>query len=231
MRALELTGQRFERLLVLSRAGIDNHGKITWLCRCDCGTEKIINGGSLKRGLTLSCGCLNKERAAKRRFVNRVGQRFGRLLVLSHSKTDERGAYWFCRCDCGKEKITTAELLVRGESKSCGCLKRELLRDKITIPNACKVRGPAHPRWKGGITPENHRIRNSEEYKNWRKAVFVRDGYRCQECGSGSPLNAHHLRPFAYFPELRFEISNGQTLCIPCHEKTDTYFSAGCKQK
>lgn len=83
--------------------------------------------------------------------------------------------------------------------------------------------------WKGGITPENHKIRTSLEYKLWRKSVFVRDNYTCVSCGdrqkSGHPLKlqAHHIKPFAYFPELRFAIDNGSTLCLSCHKKTDSY--------
>lgn len=78
--------------------------------------------------------------------------------------------------------------------------------------------------WKGGITPINNLIRNSEEYKLWRKAVFERDNYKCVWCGiRGVTIHADHIKPFALFPELRFAIDNGRTLCVPCHRTTDTY--------
>lgn len=80
--------------------------------------------------------------------------------------------------------------------------------------------------WKGGITPLNRAIRTSLEYREWRAAVFKRDNHTCQECGvNGVTLNADHIKPFAYFPELRFELSNGRTLCVDCHKQTDTYGS------
>lgn len=75
-----------------------------------------------------------------------------------------------------------------------------------------------HFNWKGGVSKKNKRDRTSVEYKNWVKSVFIRDNYICQNCNiKGVKLNAHHIKPFALFLELRFEISNGITLCEKCH--------------
>ena len=85
-------------------------------------------------------------------------------------------------------------------------------------------RGEKSPSWRGGITPINRAIRGSLDYKLWREAIFKRDNFTCQECGErGGSLHAHHIKPFAYFPELRFAIDNGLTLCVSCHEKTENY--------
>jgi len=56
-------------------------------------------------------------------------------------------------------------------------------------------------------------------YKAWRKKVYVRDGYTCKECGARKRLEAHHIKMWAHFPELRYEVSNGITLCKKCHGK------------
>jgi len=80
--------------------------------------------------------------------------------------------------------------------------------------------GVNHPQWKGGVTPIYKKIRKSLEYKLWRKTVFERDNYTCQDCGkTGIFLNAHHKKSFAKFPELRFVIDNGITLCKQCHKR------------
>lgn len=75
-----------------------------------------------------------------------------------------------------------------------------------------------------GRTPMNRALRRSYHYRLWREAVFKRDNFTCQECGDrGVYLHAHHIKPFSLFPDSRFAIDNGQTLCVPCHEKTPTY--------
>jgi len=90
--------------------------------------------------------------------------------------------------------------------------------------------GENHPLWSGGQNTEALRIRKSRDYRIWRKAVFERDNYTCQECGArGVKLEADHIKPFKYFPELRYELSNGRTLCVPCHKATPTWGRKGQK--
>ncbi len=84
--------------------------------------------------------------------------------------------------------------------------------------------GPGNPYWKGGVSKENHRLRTSIAFREWREAVFERDDYTCQFCGKrGGYLEPDHIKPFAYYPDLRFDVGNGRTLCQPCHRTTDTY--------
>lgn len=78
--------------------------------------------------------------------------------------------------------------------------------------------------WKGGITPINARIRTSRPFRTWREAVFKRDNWTCCICKNhGGKLNAHHIKSFSEYPELRFVVENGITLCKECHRKTENY--------
>lgn len=60
------------------------------------------------------------------RIINLEGQRFGRWTVLHRMPKDGGQAKWFCRCDCGTERVVRSIELRRGNSKSCGCLQREI---------------------------------------------------------------------------------------------------------
>lgn len=66
----------------------------------------------------------------------------------------------------------------------------------------------------------NKSARKTTEYKTWREKVFERDNYTCQSCGQiGGELNAHHIKPFAQYEALRYDINNGVTLCKECHKE------------
>jgi hypothetical protein len=79
--------------------------------------------------------------------------------------------------------------------------------------------------WRGGVSAENDILRQSMDFKIWRREVFKKDNYTCQHCGTKyikkSPpnLHPHHIMAFAKYPELRFEVSNGITLCVDCHSR------------
>lgn len=82
------------------------------------------------------------------------------------------------------------------------------------------IRGKKNPNWKGGISSENVKLRMSILGRRWRERVFKRDSFFCLNCGQwGRKLNAHHIYSWTDYPELRFDIDNGVTLCEACHYK------------
>ena len=115
---IDLTGQKFGKLVVLCEAG-KKKNRARWLCRCDCGRTSTPMVCNLRGGNSKSCGlCVRKEDLA--------GEKFGRLIVVCFKGTDKhRTALWLCECECGGEKIASANLLKRGRLSSCGCLYKE----------------------------------------------------------------------------------------------------------
>lgn len=110
-------GKRYGRLTVLGYAGAGKFNRALWLCRCDCGVEKIVTGHCLRHGLSKSCGC------SKRR--DEVGNRYGYLTVLEVVGANKHGHIdWLCHCVCGKEQVVSAMHLRRGDKRSCGCRKK-----------------------------------------------------------------------------------------------------------
>jgi hypothetical protein len=87
-----------------------------------------------------------------------------------------------------------------------------------------RQKGEKGSNWQGGIAPMNNAERHTIEIKLWREAVYARDNWTCQHCFKrGTKLNAHHIKQFSKYPELRTAIDNGQTLCVKCHNKTKGY--------
>lgn len=104
--------------------------------------------------------------------------------------------------------------------------------EKIKTNRRGKHAGNLHHNWKGGITPINEKIRKSPEYKEWRKKVFEKDNFTCFFCGDrGGKLNADHIKSFSQYPEHRFDVNNGRTVCEKCHRKTESFGGKDLKRK
>jgi 5-methylcytosine-specific restriction endonuclease McrA len=81
-----------------------------------------------------------------------------------------------------------------------------------------RKKGAGNQNWKDGATKKSKLVRATWQYREWSKAVKQRDG-ECLRCGATTKLHAHHIHQFIRYPEKRFELSNGMTLCKSCHHK------------
>lgn len=115
----DIVGKKFNYLTILKDLG---KGKI--LCRCDCGNEKDFNKYNVLSGHTKSCGCLRGVTTKKRRLNNLAGKKFNMLTILEELGSNKV----LCRCDCGNTVETYKSNVIRGLTKSCGCLKNDVLK-------------------------------------------------------------------------------------------------------
>ena len=159
-----------------------------------------------------SCGCGSH-------FEERDGHNRIRRFVSGHnSRIDnpnkKEKLKQVCKT-CGKEYRRSPSLASRGKNTYCS--------------NECRAKntkewngGSKNPNWRGGFDGVQN-LRWSPEYGEWRKSVFVKDGYTCQKCGNQAthknPLHAHHVIPFSESLEFAFDVENGLTLCRECHLK------------
>lgn len=118
-------------------------------------------------------------------------------------------------------------------------LRKAHLGRVLSPERRAKMRGLMLGRSRGGVSKIALIIRGMTQYKDWRRAVFERDAYTCQDCHATKVyLNAdHHMVSFAALLRQNkitstleaaacadlWNVANGRTLCVPCHKKTPTF--------
>lgn len=183
-----------------------------------------------------SMNCYAKSKKGKE-IIHLIGKRIGKPKNQKMAKCGVCSnvfSYWagrktakYCSKDCWKirnPKILNECLLCGKEfwsyksdnktycSKKCSSIKSREFK-----------KGNKSHLWKGGKTKLNKLERCRSEYREWRNKIFIRDKYTCQKCGIKSIkgltvyLHSHHIKSFADYPESRFDINNGITLCKNCH--------------
>ena len=159
------------------------NGAILWLCKCDCGIERLVTTGHLRHGNSKSCGC-SKIEAGEKRIHDLTNKRYGRLIVIKRAKkrlTPHRGYYWLCKCDCGKIKTIRSCSLVTGSQQSCGCLGREnriQSQAKRRLPYGVSMLNRLYHGYKRGAKARNHEFSLSkDEFQKLTSEI-------CHYCGN-----------------------------------------------
>lgn len=146
-----------------------------------------------------SKNCADKSNIGKKQSKETIRKRFIWNKEYKHS-------------DLTKEKIRTSALGNNGGRGNSG---------KIKI----KMRGENHWNWKGGVGRHKRNYASKQvEYKNWRKDVFRKDNWTCVNCGNKKDIVAHHIKSWFKFPELRYVVDNGLTVCKSCHSGIHYFF-------
>jgi len=125
MRRLDLTGKSFGKLTVL-KEGTQRGYTRYWKCKCDCGNIKLIRQSSLTTGNSKSCGCVKGKN-----IKDLTGKRFGKLTVIEKKGRSGGRITWKCKCDCGNYTEIKGNYLTTGQTKSCGCLKKEMNKENL----------------------------------------------------------------------------------------------------
>lgn len=96
MKKLELVGNRYGRLVVVKETGVNKWGNTLWLCKCDCGEEKIVPANSLRKGYTRSCGCFGRENLSRLSDDKRKTNEFRMVDDLVYVKMSNSGREMMC---------------------------------------------------------------------------------------------------------------------------------------
>ena len=130
-------GNRYGKLVVLSRGENDNNGKARWYCQCDCGNTILARGTDLRRGKTKTCGC-----SSIKAEQSLIGQRFGALEVIEFARRNNSNKLVYrCKCDCGNEIEVIGQHLKNGSTKSCGCYRKQANTNRLTKDETDKIYG------------------------------------------------------------------------------------------
>lgn len=164
---IDLTGQRFGELTVVERAENYKHGGAQWLCKCECGVEKVVRAGSLRGAKVKSCGCLGPHGVPK----DIAGKKFGMLIAVERvDSTLDGRSLWRCVCQCGGEKIVLYWSLRSGNTKSCGCLSPGRHRN---MEGYVKVLAPNHPNARGNYVLEHVKVMSDHIGRTLKKGETV----------------------------------------------------------
>ncbi len=212
----DMTGQKVNRLTFLSYQGNNDVGNAMWLCRCECGAEKVLKAITVRYGDIKSCGCLRRENFlatsqtpehAER--TRQIGRRNKGRQTFSSSRLAWRCAT--CGCDFGTALSKDRKWRAKGRFCSTECWY-----------NHIRAHPELGPSWRGGSHPYYGPIWDKQA-----RAARKRHGNVCQHCGKHQEkplLHVHHVEPLREFDswEKANDLINLISLCRSCHRKAES---------
>lgn len=173
-----------------------------------CKTELKTVASRIKMGrgkyCSKKCAFLGQKRGKNKSCII-----CSKIFYVRNSEMRNSSKKYYCSVPC-------YHIFLKGDNPNPNKSHPNIFKGKKRL----ELAGAKNPNWKGGINPINDTIRKSLESQEWKWKVTKRDNYTCQVCGQkGGILNANHIKKFADYPKMRFELNNGITLCRNCHIK------------
>lgn len=193
--SLDVTGQRFGRLVAIKRSGSKKRYSLShsWVCECDCGNTITVPLSVLRFGNTKSCGCLLRDWLEDGQKLDISGRKYGRLIaVRPTNKKYKSKTIWECKCSCGNIVEVPINLLQSGNTKSCGCLKVDILTKhgrSYTVEYRREITRRYNARKKRVTVGKLTDVDISNKFKALGNACFY--------CGSKENIEVDHLIPIS----------------------------------
>lgn len=129
-RATDLSNKKYGELMCICRVIPDKiikHRDTFWLCECSCGNFVVASAHGLNKQDILSCGCYHKRRVSQTSKKDEIGNIYGYLTVIEEAPHINNQVYWLCECRCGNKVVVKSNSLRSGNTRSCGCLQKEVV--------------------------------------------------------------------------------------------------------
>ena len=184
-----------------------------------------------KSGLCRQCSQRKVKATSKQEMSKYPNVNFNDKIIYRFKKVKSRGAgervHYRVNCKfCGRDKG-----YVRRSLFNTRCYKCTMTKDR-KIKISAQQQGISVNDWKGYISPENTRIRQSEKGREWRYNIMVKANFTCDITKQqGIELHVHHLYSFNSYPEKRFELDNGVCLCKDLHKEFHSIYGKGNNTK
>jgi hypothetical protein len=225
---IDKLGKTYGKLTVIGRSTDKNNG---WICKCECGNTKIIQGKNLNtKNVNISCGCSSNWSNENKR-IKLEGSRFDKLLVLEYDTAIKK---YKCKCDCGNETFVCSKKLRKCHTTSCGCYRKQVcgnnsfrftndeFHEKLRNINFLSL-----DNYKGCNKLHEFQCNKNHTFNKTPEWLFR--VHRCPVCHNESNPKKHNGYYTSKFFENNEQIANsiGYLYFIKCSNIDETFYKIG----